>query len=78
MFQLWIPPIGKPDKKAVLSACCGDETTTCHDRAFADGLYDWRYVIGYSFGTSKNEASAVSLAQPLENPQLMNFIEHLF
>jgi len=25
-------------------------------------------LVGYSFGTSKNEASAVSLAQPLENP----------
>ena len=34
MFWLWIPPMGKPDKKAVVSACCGDETTTYHDRAF--------------------------------------------
>ena len=34
MFWLWIPPMGKSDKKAVFSACCGDETATYHDRAF--------------------------------------------
>ena len=26
--------VQKLEKKAVFSACCGDETTTCHDRAF--------------------------------------------
>ena len=31
--QLWIQPRGKLEKKAVFSACCGDETTTHHDRA---------------------------------------------
>ena len=29
----WIPPRGKPDKKAVFSPHCGDETTTNYNRA---------------------------------------------
>ena len=33
MFWLWIPPMGKPDKKAVFSSCFGDETTIYYDRA---------------------------------------------
>ena len=34
MPQLWSPPKGKLEKKAVFSPYCGDETTTYHDRAF--------------------------------------------
>ena len=30
----WIPPRGKPEKKAVFSPHCGNETTTNHNRAF--------------------------------------------
>ncbi len=30
----WLPPRGKPDKKAVFSPHCGDETTTNSNRAF--------------------------------------------
>ena len=30
----WIPPRGKPEKKAVFSSHCGDETTTNFNRAF--------------------------------------------
>ena len=29
----WLPPRGKPDKKAVFSPHCGDETTTYYNRA---------------------------------------------
>ena len=30
----WFPPRGKPEKKAVFSPHCGNETTTNHNRAF--------------------------------------------
>ena len=29
----WLPPRGKPEKKAVFSPHCGDETTTYYNRA---------------------------------------------
>ena len=32
-----VPPRGKLEKKAVFSPCCGDETTTRHDRAIENG-----------------------------------------
>ena len=33
-LAVWIPPRGKPEKKAVFSPHCGDETTTNYNRAF--------------------------------------------
>lgn len=33
MPWLWIPPMGKLEKKVVFSPCCGDEATTYYDRA---------------------------------------------
>ena len=33
----WLPPRGKPEKKAVFSPYCGDETTTNYNRAFFKG-----------------------------------------
>ena len=30
----WLPPRGKPEKRAVFSPHCGDETTTSYNRAF--------------------------------------------
>ncbi len=30
----WIPPRGKPEKKAVFSPHCGNKTTTNYNRAF--------------------------------------------
>ena len=32
-LAVWIPPRGKPEKKAVFSPYCGDETTTNYNRA---------------------------------------------
>ena len=34
MPQLWIPPRGKLEKKAVCPPCCEYETTACYDRAW--------------------------------------------
>ena len=49
MFWLWIPPMEKSDKKAVVSACCGDETTTCHDRAFLFHYTSLKFTVILSF-----------------------------
>ena len=58
MFQLWIPPMGKPDKKAVFSAYCGDEATACAGRAFpfrrrGDGPSEEGWIVASHFPFSR-------------------------
>ncbi|WP_308771937.1 hypothetical protein, partial [uncultured Bilophila sp.] len=44
--------MGKLEKKAVFSLHCGDETTTCHNRAFWNFK---KYNINPSYGTAKRK-----------------------
>ena len=56
MPQARTQPRGRPGKKAVFSLPCGDEATTCHDRAFLSPPLERCWMIVSSAASLRQEA----------------------